>query len=462
MMMASGARVSQHVRLVRPLGSGAMGTVWLAHHERLDAEVAVKLIDRVLDERDPRARERFRREASLGAQLHSPHVVRIFDHGELEDGQPYLVMERLVGETLGSYLARVETLAPPLVVALATQLAAALDEAHSLGVVHRDVKPENLFLVDAGGEPFVKLLDFGVAKRATVDARDPATLTGAIAGTPEYMSPEQLLARDAGTPDADRWALAVVLYRCLTGRAPFTGETLPALTLAICQGDHEPPSALVALPPTADAWFSRAFSPERAARFASAAEMVEELARALCLDGPTTAPRLTPRPRDDVSNATMSTISGAAIEVTGRARSDASRALAIGVASLALSVVGAYVAADPWQASLPTSALTPPPEARDRATDEPSSDGGARDETLPTASGVRQSDAVSDRGGGAAPATSATAVEAARRAAPTARRHGQSPHARSPEPPSTGAKSGCENPFELDAEGDLVPRPGCM
>jgi hypothetical protein len=190
--------------------------------------------------------------------------------------------------------------------------------------------------------------------------------------------------------------------------------------------------------------------------------MVEELARALCLDGPTTAPRLTPRPSDDVPTATMSTISGAATEVTPRAKSGVSRPLAIGVAALALSVGGAYVAADAWQASLPTSALTPPPEERDRATDEPSIDGRARDEVPGTASGVRRGDAASDREGEAPPASAATAVEAARRTAPTARPPGPSPHARSPAPPSSGAKPGCENPFELDAEGDLVPRPGCM
>jgi len=436
-----------------------MGTVWLAHHERLDAEVAVKLIDGVLDARDPHARERFRREATLGAQLHSPHAVRIFDHGELEDGRPYLVMERLVGETLGTYLARSETLSPPLVLALATQLAAVLEEAHALGVVHRDVKPENLFLVDAGGEPFVKLLDFGVAKRAAGDARTDTTLTGALVGTPEYMSPEQLLARDPADPSADRWALAVVIYRCLTGRAPFSGETLPSLTLAICQGDHEPPSELAALPESVDAWCARAFAPERSARFESATAMVEALAEALRLEGPTTAAKLTPRPRVDEPPAATSTISGTTADAISPVSTFSRRSLAGALAALALAVGVAYIGMSAWQSALPVSPAASLQEHSNATPAEPSTAPRPR-LAQPPAPPIPEGGADLDT---RAAATSALASTSARVPAvgspPTATPAWALP---TPAPRTSATKPGCENPFELDTEGDLVPRPGCM
>ncbi|MEQ9322752.1 MAG: serine/threonine-protein kinase [Polyangiaceae bacterium] len=282
-----GVYITPEVKLVRPLGGGGMGSVWLAEHEARGIEVAVKLVSSDLADRDPAALMRFQREVALSSQLDDPHAVQTFDHGVTEDGTPYLVMERLHGETLARLLVRRGRLAPFEVSVVVDQVARVLDEAHQLGVVHRDIKPDNVFVV-AGGpellgeELFVKVLDFGIAKEVSAPAVSPVTDIGAIVGTPEYMSPEQLLTTGAADARADRWALAVLAYQALTGELPFNGETLPSLSLAICGSRFEPPSRWVASLSTAvDDWFAMAFATEPDDRFDSVLSMAESLAEAI-------------------------------------------------------------------------------------------------------------------------------------------------------------------------------------
>src|SRR5258708_23979812 len=156
--------VTSNVRLVRPLGQGGMGSVWVAEHLSLKTHVVVKVMARELAD-SKEALARFSREAAAASQVKSPHVVQTFDHGVRDDGRPYIVMELLEGRDLDQHLTDRGKLAPAEVVAIVGQLARALSKAHERGLVHRDVKPSNVFFLDAGGgELFVKLLDFGIAK----------------------------------------------------------------------------------------------------------------------------------------------------------------------------------------------------------------------------------------------------------------------------------------------------------
>jgi serine/threonine protein kinase len=272
--MRPGIYVTDKVKLVRPLGKGGMGSVWVAHHEALDAEVAVKFVSADVGDKDDTAIARFKREAALSAKFKNPHVVKTFDHGVMDDGQPYIVMEMLEGETVGERLLREKRLPTRDVSVIVAQVAQVLDEAHELGVVHRDIKADNVFLLESGYDVFVKVLDFGIAKQTQLGEVGHVTATDAIVGTPEYMSPEQLLSTRSADYRADLWALAVLAYHGLTGRVPFTGETLPALSMAICNSRFQPPTEIVTgLPAEVDTWFARALHTDPGERFDSVREM---------------------------------------------------------------------------------------------------------------------------------------------------------------------------------------------
>ncbi|MBI4704774.1 MAG: protein kinase [Deltaproteobacteria bacterium] len=280
MSLAPGAMVTGSLRLVEKLGEGGMGSVWVAEHLALKTQVAVKFISPALIEASPGIAARFSREAALAAQIQSPHVVHTYDHGETEDGIPFIVMELLEGESLDDRLERDRTLSLRETVTIVAQVSKALGRAHKLGIVHRDIKPANLFLVDSGYELFAKVLDFGIAKQTDLPPSGGMTATGAVIGTPDYMSPEQMLGAKGASFTADLWALAVVAYRALTGRLPFLGETLAALVIAINKAELTPPSKLRAdLPPEVDAWFARALHRDVQSRFGSAKEMSLALVR---------------------------------------------------------------------------------------------------------------------------------------------------------------------------------------
>src|SRR5262249_44988052 len=157
------------------------------------------------------------------AQIKSPHVAQVFDHGVTADGAPYIVMELLDGEDLKQRVRRLGPLPPAEVARIISQAASALGRAHRLGIVHRDIKPDNLVSLDIEGELFVKVLDFGVAKGA-LGGNLAMTSTGSVVGTPMYMSPEQILSAKHVDFRADLWALSVVAYFALTGHTPFAGE----------------------------------------------------------------------------------------------------------------------------------------------------------------------------------------------------------------------------------------------
>jgi serine/threonine-protein kinase len=266
-------------RLIRQLGRGGMGSVWYAEHLSLESPVAIKLIDPEISS-NPEALTRFLREAKAAAALRSPHVVQILDHG-VDNNTPYIAMEVLEGESLAERLARVRRLSPAETARIVTHMGRALGRAHDAGIVHRDLKPENVFLVRNDEEEIAKVLDFGIAKSTSVLAASASgsTRTGALLGTPYYMSPEQAEGLRSLDHRTDIWSMGVIAFECLVGRRPFDTETIGSLLLAICTRPMPVPSQWGSVPAGFDAWFARACARDMAQRFSSAKEAAAELRR---------------------------------------------------------------------------------------------------------------------------------------------------------------------------------------
>jgi serine/threonine-protein kinase len=260
----SGERIAQRYELAKPIGRGGGGEVWRARDLRLRIDVAIKLA-RVGGASVAAS------EAELSARMLSRHVVRALDRGVDERGAPFIVFELLEGYDLGAHLEKEKMLSIADTAAVIVQVCRALERVHAVGVVHRDVKPQNIFLCREDGLPLVKLLDFGIARL------DRACAASALDGTPEYISPEVLL--DAKAPDArsDLYALGAVAYRCFTGRVPHPGSTLGQVLLSHDAGPPTVPSLLrVAqeeLVEPLDAWFATALHRDPQFRFQTAREM---------------------------------------------------------------------------------------------------------------------------------------------------------------------------------------------
>ncbi|MBL8719818.1 MAG: protein kinase [Myxococcales bacterium] len=293
MQPSAGDHITPTIELRKPLGAGGMGHVWIAWHAGLHTEVVVKLIAADLAQ-DPAMVARFSREAAAAAQVRSPHVVQIFDHGVTATGHPYIAMERLEGESLRERLDRTGVVPPRELAVIVGQCARALSRAHERGVVHRDIKPDNVFLTDLGAdEPFVKVLDFGIAK--TEAGPSSATTTGAVLGSPFYMSPEQILGKKDVDFHTDLWSLGVLTYEALLGVRPFAGETIGALSISICREDLPVPSSQRAgVPASFDDWFARACAREPRRRFASVGELADQLKAALAAAPATLGPVISP------------------------------------------------------------------------------------------------------------------------------------------------------------------------
>jgi len=281
---APGTRLTPSLELSRRIGAGGMGTVWIAKHLALRKDVVVKLMAESMAGSDE-LRRRFAQEAAVGANVKSPHVVQVFDTGISEEHGPYIVMELLEGEDLGARLAREARLPTAEVARVVAHVAHALDRAHALGIVHRDVKPANIFLCAEPGAPFLaKVLDFGVARWR--DDAAPQTGTGISLGTPTYMSPEQAAGLRELDGKSDLYALGLVAFRALTGEPAFPRASFEALGLGVYNLPVPTLTArLASLPSAVDDWFERACAREPAERFPDGAVMAAELARALGLAG---------------------------------------------------------------------------------------------------------------------------------------------------------------------------------
>jgi len=267
-----------------------MGSVWLADHLGLQSQVAVKFMSPAMAD-DEVSIQRFRQEAKAAAEIRSPHVVQVFDHGRTQDGKLYIVMEWLEGEPLDRRVKRLGALPLAQVLSVVVQSCKALAKAHERGIIHRDIKPANVFLLGED-EIFLKLLDFGVAKFSGEEAIN-MTAAGNMVGTPAFMSPEQLFHGRETDHRGDLWSVAVVAYYALTGTRPFEGVTLGELCVSIKRGVFQMPSHVrPELPAEVDQWFVRAFHPELSQRFRTAKEMALEMER--CLDASSTVLRSTP------------------------------------------------------------------------------------------------------------------------------------------------------------------------
>ncbi len=282
MELEAGVVIAGKYRLERPIARGGMGSVWQAVHEQLKVPLAIKFMEPAYAA-SAVGRMRFEREATAAAQIRHPNVVHVQDYG-VEGDLPYIVMELLVGEDLGKRLKRFRRLPLPVVSNLLMQTAKALRRAHESGFVHRDLKPGNIFLAKGDdNEDIIKILDFGIAKQLmpTLGSDGESTKTGEIVGSPSYMSPEQIRgARDIDAR-ADVWSLCVILFRALTGRLPYEGDTTPDIIANILT--TPPPKAtqfVRDLPPALDAFFEKGLARDRDARFQSVRELADAFAAA--------------------------------------------------------------------------------------------------------------------------------------------------------------------------------------
>ncbi len=290
---APGDIVDSKYRVGELLGRGGLGAVYRANHVHLGRDVALKVILGAFAG-DPSIVERFKREARTLARLDHPSIVAVHDFGILPDTGVYLVMELLEGRSLGDELRQRGALDVDTALDVLGQACAGVQAAHEAGVVHRDLKPDNIFLVAGNGRATVKVLDFGIAKAAAEPETDTERLTmaGAVLGTPAYMSPEQCMGEELDAR-SDVYSLGCVLYEMLTGRPPFLGTTARSMLYQHVAGAIVPPSRLVkAIPRELDAAILRALAKRPEERYQTAIDLARAAGSFLAetMVGPPRAP----------------------------------------------------------------------------------------------------------------------------------------------------------------------------
>ena len=279
-------------RLVRLLGEGGMGTVWEARQLATDKAVAVKVLKARGSDRGGESEGRFVREAKLAASLSHRNIVQVFDFWEADAGPAFLVMELLEGQSLAQLIEARHALPVGEALGLVRPIVEALAYAHAQGIVHRDLKPENILLTAAD----VKVLDFGLAKRQAEGADATViTQTGAVMGTPFYMSPEQVYGEKTVDARTDVWSMGVILYEVLSGRKPFVGENFGQIFRAITQEPLRPLREVAPgpIPPDLDRLVTRMVSQECATRptMAEVSRSLDVLAAATAAPPTACAPR---------------------------------------------------------------------------------------------------------------------------------------------------------------------------
>ena len=263
-----GTLIGGRYRIIAPVGEGGMATIWRAVDEQLDREVALKIL-RPQFGSDPGFAARFKAEARSAAALNHPNIVSVYDYGTEGDTQ-FIVMQLVDGSDLATRLRDSGPMAPADAARLAAEIASALATAHRRGIVHRDVKPGNILITDAGE---VKVADFGIA-RAMSEAS--MTVTGTTLGSVHYFSPEQARG-DEVTGASDVYSLGIVLYEMLTGRRPFEGDSAAGVALKRLTDDPVPPSAWRAVPPGLEAIVMRSLQRDPADRYPDATALAEAL-----------------------------------------------------------------------------------------------------------------------------------------------------------------------------------------
>ena len=225
------------------LGAGGMGSVYRAHQKTMNRGIALKVLKRELSS-DPQIVKRFLREVQVVSVLRHPNTIMVYDFGQTPENLLYIAMELLEGRELSDKLKEVVALPITAALDMVIQVCGSLSEAHEKGVVHRDLKPDNIFLAKLGGQDLVKVLDFGIAKLDTGNEQTQLTRSGLTVGTPPYMSPEQAEGRPEITPGSDIYSLGCILYECITGRPPFIGESPVKILMDHCTTQPQPMSAV--------------------------------------------------------------------------------------------------------------------------------------------------------------------------------------------------------------------------
>ncbi|HTB72377.1 MAG TPA: protein kinase [Polyangiaceae bacterium] len=280
MHLEIGQLLDNKYRIVRLLGEGGMGAVYEGENIRIRHRVAIKVLHPSVAD-DSAARERFEREAQAAGHIGSEHIVEVFDLGELPGGARYMVMEFLAGETLAQRVESAGRLSPAVAAPMMLQLLDGLGAAHLAGIIHRDLKPDNVFLqrTKSGGD-FVKIVDFGVSKfNALSGAPMSMTRTGAVVGTPYYMSPEQVKGGKNIDHRSDLYSAGVVLFESVTGQLPFLADSFNELMFKIAL---EPPLDPEIASPGLDPWFAsilrKATARDMADRYQSAGDFTQAIA----------------------------------------------------------------------------------------------------------------------------------------------------------------------------------------
>jgi serine/threonine-protein kinase len=379
-------QVIGNYRVVRELGRGGMGMVYAAEHTQLGRPAALKMLLPQLSA-DPGIVQRFFNEARAASAIDHPGIVEVFDFGTHTDGRAYIVMELLKGESLERRLARAP-ITPAEAGSIVAQVAGALGAAHARGIVHRDLKPDNMFLVPnelvAGGIQ-VKLLDFGIAKLAGDQPGAMKTQTGAVIGTPAYMSPEQCVGRSDIDHRTDLYSLGCVLYHMVCGRPPFVSEHGTGMILAAHMRDPVvDPRTIAQVPDALAAITMRLLEKEPSARFQTAAELRAALTAA-GVSTPTgqapavsgIAPTMAAPAQQTAGSGTAPTMaapshqttgSGSASEMVAKPPQPARRSrgglwIAIGALVAAGAAAGVFFAVHRGSPETPVAAVSPPAPA---------------------------------------------------------------------------------------------------
>jgi tRNA A-37 threonylcarbamoyl transferase component Bud32 len=286
-----GTTLAERYEIIRRIGEGGMGAVYEAKHSIIGKRVAIKvLLEKFLENEEFIAR--LLQEARLASSIGHQNIVDVTDFGTTRDGRAFVVMEFLDGEPLSELIMRDAPLPVERSLAIVKQVSSALGAAHAKGIVHRDVKPENVYLVRRGDLDFVKVVDFGVSKAVRTQEESGSewqrlTRTGAVLGTPLFMSPEQAGGSEDIDARADIWAAALILYECLTGELPFRGNNYLGVIAQIQSKEIQPPSALrpeLGIPEAVDRMVMHGLEKDRTRRYQNMAAFEQDMERLLAGD----------------------------------------------------------------------------------------------------------------------------------------------------------------------------------
>ena len=453
---AAGQIIVGRYRLERLLGEGGMGSVWAATHLWMNKPVALKFLKPEIAD-NPEAVARFMREARAASAVRHTNVVKIHDVLQTEDGVPAMVMDYLVGEALESKLRRERVI--PLVEAarLLVPVVSAIGTAHAIGVVHRDLKPDNIFLENCEGQVVPRVLDFGIAKLVGSLAAETQsgglTRTGAMLGTPYYMAPEQAFGEKDTDHRIDIWSLGVILYECLTGERPVNGDNFGQLLKVIMTGDIVPITTRAPhLPEELRVLVMRMLTPDKTLRPQSMGEVSAVLTRytdvhADTFGAPVASVRSTPPTAGGTTNGAFAQTPSLVPAPPMRSRAGL---VVAGVAGLLLlSVAGAYVVfgrskgASPAESAAAASAEVVPPVEVEAAAPSASAEAAPSVPASASSSAPAPSNPVPPKSTrtGDRPPTTATKPPVAETAAP--------PPATTPAPPATKLPGGVvgDTPF---------------